>query len=57
MARRTKVAKVITSVRILRRDADAVYALARRDGVSQSQFICDAIQEKVERAALEQVGK
>jgi hypothetical protein len=54
VARRTKTAKVITSVRIPQRDADAVYALARRDGVSQSQFLCDAIREKIERVALEQ---
>jgi hypothetical protein len=36
VARRTKIAKIITTVRIPQRDADAVYALARRDGVSQS---------------------
>ncbi len=53
MARRTKIAKVITTVRIPQRDADAVYAIARRDGVSQSQVLCDAIREKIERAVLE----
>ena len=54
MVRRTKSAKVITTVRIPQRDADAVYALARRGGVSQSQFLCDAIREKIERVAIEQ---
>jgi Ribbon-helix-helix protein, copG family len=55
VARRTKIAKVITSVRVPRRDMDAVYVLARREGVSQSEFVCTAIKEKLERAALEQV--
>jgi hypothetical protein len=40
-------------LRIPQRDADAVYAVARRDGVSQSQFLCDAIREKIERVAIE----
>lgn len=53
MVRRTKIAKVITTVRLPRRDADAVYVLARRAGVSQSQIVCDAVKEKLERAALE----
>jgi hypothetical protein len=54
VARRTKIAKVITSVRIPQRDADAVYRIARREGVSQSEFFCTAIREKLERVALEQ---
>jgi hypothetical protein len=54
VARRTKIAKIITTVRIPQRDSDAVYALARRDGVSQSQFLCDAIREKIEHIAIEQ---
>jgi hypothetical protein len=57
VVRRTKIAKVITTVRIPQRDADAVYAIARRDGVSQSQVLCDAIREKIERAVLGQATR
>lgn len=52
MVRRTKIAKVITTVRLPRRDMDAVYVLARREGVSQSQILCEAVKEKLERATL-----
>jgi hypothetical protein len=54
VARRTKLAKVITTVRLPRRDMDAVYVIARREGISQSQFVASAVAEKVERATLEQ---
>jgi Ribbon-helix-helix protein, copG family len=52
VVRRTKLAKVITTVRLPRRDMDALYVLARREGVSQSQILCEAVKEKLERATL-----
>jgi len=55
VARRKEAAKVITTLRIPRRDMDAVYLLAGREGVSRPQFVCNAVKEEVERAALELV--
>lgn len=55
MVRRTKIPKVSTTVRVPRRDKDAIYAIARSAGISQSQVLCDAIREKIERVALERV--
>ena len=56
MARRTKEAKVITTVRISQRDLNLVYLAARREGISQSQFVREAVVEKAQRAALAQVA-
>ena len=55
MARRyTKEPMVSTSVRITTAERDLVYLAARREGISQSQFVRDAVVEKAQRAALEQ---
>ncbi len=56
MARRyTKEPMVTTTVRITPAERDLVYLACRREGISQSQFVRDAVVEKVERAALAQV--
>ena len=55
MARRyTKEPMVSTSVRITPAERDLVYLAARREGISQSEFVRLAVVEKAERAALEQ---
>jgi uncharacterized protein (DUF1778 family) len=45
---------VSTSVRITPAERDLVYLAARREGISQSQFVRDAVVEKAQRTALEQ---
>jgi uncharacterized protein (DUF1778 family) len=47
---------VSTSVRITPAERDLVYLAARREGISQSQFVRDAVVEKAERAALAQAA-
>jgi uncharacterized protein (DUF1778 family) len=55
VARRfTKEPKVSTTVRISPRERDLVYLAARQQGVSQSQFVREAVIEKAQRAALAQ---
>jgi uncharacterized protein (DUF1778 family) len=54
VARRTKEVKVSTTVRISPRDRDLVYLAARREGISQSQFVRAAVVEKAQRSALAQ---
>ena len=52
MARRTKEVWVSTSVRISPRVLDLLYLAAKREGISQSQFVRLAVVEKAERGAL-----
>ncbi len=58
MSRRlTKIAMRQTTVRIPARDLDVLYLAARREGLSQSEFLRVALREKaerVQRAALQQ---
>jgi uncharacterized protein (DUF1778 family) len=55
--RLTKIPMQNMTVRILPRDLDLLYEAAKREGVSQSQFLRDAVRERAQRTLEEVAAK
>jgi uncharacterized protein (DUF1778 family) len=55
--RLTKIPMVNTTVRISPRDLDLLYLGAKREGVSQSEFLRLAVRERAQRALEQETAK
>jgi len=55
--RRTKSAMpVMTTIRMAQRDRDLWYVAAKREGVSQAEFLRSAIREKAQRGLADEAA-